>query len=146
MIFGELRSAGSELDANLLEAPATEIRQSLKKAANDGDWARVIEIAETAMGLPCGRGWLDLQRYVYRAAYELSYYQIQAAIRSELNALLADYPSLRQASLLDDTPSANAETQSWLDEIAPVPPAAEAPVYAAAPLAEESAPQPPPQE
>jgi len=141
--FGELRSAGSELDPNLLEAPATEIRQSLKKAANEGDWAQVIEIAEAAMGLPCGRGWLDLQRYVYRAAYELSYYQIQAVIRSEVNALLSDYPALRHASLLDDTPAANADTQSWLDEIAPAPPAAEAPVYAAAPLAEESAPQPP---
>ena len=117
--FGELRSAGSDLDASLLEAPPTETRQALKKAANDGDWQQVIEIAETAMGMPCGRGWLDLQRYVYRAAYELSYSQIQAAIRAEVNALLADYPGLRQATLLDDTPSANPETQAWLDEIAP---------------------------
>ncbi len=122
--FGELRSAGSELDTNLLEAPASEIRQSLKKAANDGDWQQVLEIAESAMELPCGRGWLDLQRYVYRAAYELSLYQVQAVIRSEVNALLADYPALRKASLLDDTPAANPETQSWLDEISPAPQAA----------------------
>ncbi len=138
--FGELRSAGSELDPNLLEAPATEIRQSLKKAANEGDWAQVIEIAETAMGLPCGRGWLDLQRYVYRAAYELGYYQVQAAVRSEVNALLADYPALRQASLLDDTPAANTETQSWLDEIAPASPASAAPVPAVSSPDQESAP------
>ncbi len=140
--FGDLRSAGSELDANLLEAPPTEIRQSLKKAANDGEWQQVIEIAESAMGMPCGRGWLDLQRYVYRASYELGYTQIQAAIRTEVNALLADYPGLRQAILLDDTPAANPDTQSWLDEIAPAAPATaeaeqEERVYAPPPAVEE---------
>jgi type VI secretion system protein ImpA len=138
--FGELRSAGPDLDANLLESPSTETRQALKKAANDADWQQVIEIAETAMGMPCGRGWLDLQRYVYRAAYELSYSQIQAVIRAEVNALLADYPALRQATLLDDTPSANPETQAWLDEIAPAIAAAE-PAYSYAPAAEEPAPE-----
>ena len=134
--FGELRSAGSDLDANLLEAPPTEIRRSLKKAANDGEWQQVLDIAEAAMGLPCGRGWLDLQRYVSRAAYELGYYQIQAVIRAEMNALLADYPGLRQATLLDDTPSANPDTQAWLDEIAPAAPAAAEPAYAYTPPVE----------
>jgi type VI secretion system protein ImpA len=141
--FGELRSVGADLDLNLLEAPPTEIRQSLKKAANDADWQQVIEIAEGAMGMPCGRGWLDLQRYVYRAAYELGYYQIQAVIRAEVNALLADYPALRQAALLDDTPAANAETQAWLDEIAPAAAAVAAPEseYTPPPVASLEAPQ-----
>jgi type VI secretion system protein ImpA len=122
--FGELRSVGPDLDPGLLAAPATEVRQSLKKAASESDWLQVIEIAESAMGTPCGRGWLDLQRYTYRAAYELGYTQIQAVIRAEVHALLADYPGLRQAMLLDDTPAANPETQMWLDEIAPAIPAA----------------------
>ena len=134
--FGELRSAGSDLDTSLLESPPTETRQALKKAANDGDWQQVIEIAETTMGMPCGRGWLDLQRYVYRAAYELSYNQIQGAIRAEANALLADYPGLRQATLLDDTPSANPETQAWLDEIAPAAAEEAEPAYTYAPAVE----------
>jgi type VI secretion system protein ImpA len=138
--FGELRSAGSDLDANLLEAPPTEIRQSLKKSANDAEWQQVIDIAESAMGMPCGRGWLDLQRYAYRAAYELSYTQIQAAIRAEVNALLADYPGLRQATLLDDTPTANPETQAWLDEIAPAAAAAPETVYSPPPVATAAAP------
>jgi type VI secretion system protein ImpA len=127
--FGELRSIGPDLDPSQLEAPSTEIRQSLKKAAMEADWPQVIEIAESAMGMPCGRGWLDLQRYVYRAAYELGYQQIQAAVRTEVNALLSDYPSLRQATLMDDTPSANPETQAWLDEIAPAATAAPEPAY-----------------
>jgi len=135
--FGELRSAGSDVDANLLEAPATEIRQSLKKAANEGDWQQVIEIAETAMGMPCGRGWLDLQRYVYRAAYEMGYTQIQAVIRAEVNGLLADYPGLRHATLLDDTPAANPETQAWLGEIAPAASTAAEPAYALPAAAED---------
>jgi type VI secretion system protein ImpA len=127
--FGELRSAGPEVDPALLEAPSTETRQSLKKASLEADWQQVIEIAESAMGMPCGRGWLDLQRYVHRASYELGYPQIQAVIRAEVNGLLADYPGLRQATLLDDTPAANPETQMWLDEIAPPTPAAPEPGY-----------------
>ena len=83
----------------------------------------MLELGEAAMGLPCGRGWLDLQRYVFRAANEMGYYQIASAIRAEVNGLLADYPALRQATLLDDTPAANPETQAWLDEIAAAPPA-----------------------
>ncbi len=116
--WGELRAAGTDVDANLLEAPPTSARQALKKAANNEEWQQVLELGESAMGLPCGRGWLDLQRYVFRAANELGYYQIASAIRAEVNGLLADYPALRQAGLLDDTPAANPETQAWLDEIA----------------------------
>jgi type VI secretion system protein ImpA len=121
--WGELRAAGTDVDANLLEAPPTGTRQALKKAANDSDSPQVLELGEGAMGLPCGRGWLDLQRYVFRAANELGYYQVAAAIRAEVNGLLADYPALRQATLLDDTPAANPETQAWLNEIAAAPPA-----------------------
>jgi type VI secretion system protein ImpA len=121
--WGELRAAGTDVDANLLEAPPTGARQALKKAANDSDWQQVLELGESAMGLPSGRGWLDLDRYVFRAANELGYYQIASAIRAEVNGLLADYPALRRAGLLDDTPAANPETQAWLDEIAPAPPA-----------------------
>jgi type VI secretion system protein ImpA len=117
--WGELRAAGTDLDANLLEAPPTATRQALKKAANNSDWQQVLELGESAMALPCGRGWLDLQRYVFRAATELGYYQVASAIRAEVNGLLGDYPALRQAGLLDDTPAANPETQTWLDEIAP---------------------------
>jgi type VI secretion system protein ImpA len=71
------------------------------------------------MGLPCGRGWLDLQRHAVRAATELGYDLVATAIRSEINALLMDYPDLPDATLLDDTPTANQETRAWLKEIAP---------------------------
>jgi type VI secretion system protein ImpA len=137
--WGELRAAGTEVDANLLEAPPTGTRQALKKAANDSDWAQVLELGEAAMGLPCGRGWLDLQRYVFRAANELGYYQVASAMRAEVNGLLADYPALRQAALLDDTPAANPETQTWLDEIAAAAPAEAA--YAPPAMKEDGQPE-----
>ena len=116
--WGELRAAGAEPDPSLLAPPATEVRQQLKSLARDGYWQEVLETAETAMGEPCGRAWLDLQRYVVKACEELgSYYDpVAAAIRSELRALLADLPKLLQWTLSDDTPAANAETQAWLKE------------------------------
>ena len=62
----------------------------------------------------CGRGWLDLQRYAIRACEELGHQTVARAIRSELRALLRDYPQLPEATLLDDTGAANPETLAWL--------------------------------
>jgi type VI secretion system protein ImpA len=123
--WGELRGAGSTLDPAILEAPPTEKRTYIKKMAMEGNWAEVLEGAESAMNLPCGRGWLDLQRYAVRACESLGsqYEPAAAAIRADLKALLTDYPDLLNASLMDDTPAANAETQAWLKEsILPQPP------------------------
>jgi len=123
--WGELRAAGATLNPALLEAPPSEKRTLIKKMSMESDWAGVLESSEQAMSLPCGRGWLDLQRYVVRACESLGseYEPVAAGIRSELKALLADYPDLLNSSLMDDTPAANAETQTWLKEsILPPPP------------------------
>jgi type VI secretion system protein ImpA len=68
--------------------------------------------------MECARGWLDLQRYAARACYELgSYYEpIRQAVISSLRALLVDYPRLAKMTLMDDTPTANGETQTWFKE------------------------------
>lgn len=120
--WGELRAGGAEIDPMQLEAPSTETRQELKRMAYEGDWAGVIELAEKAAAEPCGRGWLDLHRYAVRALSESGYEACASAIRSGLRALLADYPQLPDLSLMDDTPTANAETKTWLAEIAPPAP------------------------
>lgn len=113
--WGELRAAGTEIDQRLLEAPSSEVRTALKTKSLDGDWAGVLDTAETAMGMPCGRGWLDLQRFAVRACEEQgSYTAVVTALRSELRTLLADFPALAQMTMMDDTPTANAETQEWL--------------------------------
>jgi type VI secretion system protein ImpA len=142
--WGELRAAGATLSPALLEAPPTEKRTLIKKMSMEGDWAGVLENSEQAMSLPCGRGWIDLQRYAVRACESLGsdYEPVAAGIRSALKALLADYPDLLSASLMDDTPAANAETQIWLKESVlpppPPPPASSEPEFAPASMSPSS--------
>jgi type VI secretion system protein ImpA len=147
MRWGELRSAGAgyDPDASLMAAPPTETRTELKRLAGESDWAAVLELAETAMGEPCGRAWLDLQRYAVTALDTLGYTAPAAAILSELKALLTDYPSLAAMSLVDDTPTANAETRKWIEEFCkPAAPAAAESYYAPAQAEPEAGEEAPP--
>jgi len=86
------------------------------------------------MALPCSRAWLDLQRFVVEACDALGggYESIARAIRSALKALVTDIPQLLDATLMDETPAANAETRSWLVSLSQAPseqtPAPEAPL------------------
>ncbi|MGH9631417.1 MAG: type VI secretion system domain-containing protein, partial [Bryobacteraceae bacterium] len=117
--WGELRAAAALSDATMLEAPPTEVRQHLKKLAIGRKWNDLLEAAESVMALPCSRAWLDLQRLVVEACAALGgdYDAIAIAIRSELKALLRDLPQLLDAALMDDTPTANAETRAWIGEL-----------------------------
>jgi len=123
--WGELRAAGGTIDQTALAAPSSEHRQTLKRMLLDANWTELLETAERAMGMECGRGWLDLQRYVGRACYEMgSYYDpIRNAVISELRALLSDYPQLPELTMMDDTATANAETLAWLKENVTLAPA-----------------------
>jgi type VI secretion system protein ImpA len=124
--WGELR--GSH-DPAVLEAPPSDLRKQVKRLALENHWRELLELAESAMALPCGRGWLDLQRFVIEACAALGeeYRTIAIAIRSEIRALLRDLPHLMEATLNDDTPAANIETQAWLRELLNEPPIASAP-------------------
>jgi type VI secretion system protein ImpA len=149
--WGELRAAGERIGETLLAPPPTEIRQKLKSLALDSNWSEALDTAETAMGMECGRGWLDLQRYAGRACLELGgYYDpIRSAIISGLRALLADYPQLPDLTMMDDTPTANSETRAWIQEqVAAAPAAAAEPAPAewsisAEPAAQAGVAQPP---
>jgi type VI secretion system protein ImpA len=117
--WGELRFAVERKDAAMLEAPPTELRQSVKMLALQGKWKELLEAAEAVMALPCSRGWLDLQRFVIEACVALGsdYDSIARAIRTELRSLVRDVPQIISTTLLDDTPAANPETQAWLREL-----------------------------
>lgn len=124
--WGEIREAGPALNALLFESPPTELRQRVKQLSAEGQWVELLETAESGMGMGCGRGWLDLQRHTVHACESLGedYAPVAAAVRASLRGLLADYPDISAATLMDDTPAANAETQVWLREfILPAPPA-----------------------
>jgi type VI secretion system protein ImpA len=135
--WGELR-ASSTLDTSLFDAPPTPVRTNLKRLLGEGSYAEVIELAENAMAMPCGRAWLDLQRYVVAALDAQGYSAISEAIKAELKALIASYPQLPESSLLDDTPTANRETQDWLKEFTQTEPAAAAPVWTPPPVMEDA--------
>jgi len=118
--WGELRAVtgSGELNPKLLEAAPTAIRSRLKTLLLDGKWTDLLEQCETVMATPQGRGWLDLQRYALTACRELgaSYDAVAAALRDQLRVLLAAIPQLPEMTLMDDSPTANPETQAWLAE------------------------------
>lgn len=116
--WGELRAAGSAPDPKLLDAPGTATRTQLRGLMLDENWEQLLEAAETAMGTPVGRGWLDLQRYALTACQNLGgdYAVVGSAIRSELRTLLAALPSLPNMTLMDDLPTATGPTLNWLRE------------------------------
>ncbi|HEX6502993.1 MAG TPA: type VI secretion system protein TssA [Terriglobales bacterium] len=126
--WGELRAAIERGDATQLEAPPTELRTHLKRLALNRKWAELLEAAENAMTLPCSRAWLDLQHFAVEACEGLGsqYDGIARAIRSEIKSLVGDFPQLLDATLMDDTPTANAETRAWLKSLSESPQAAPA--------------------
>ncbi|HLJ86713.1 MAG TPA: type VI secretion system protein TssA [Candidatus Angelobacter sp.] len=133
--WGELRSAGDSPDPMFLVAPATDVRQTLKRLSLDSNWDELLNAAEAAVASPCGRAWLDLHRYTWRASSELGYSAVAKAICSEVRSLLHDFPDLPSWVLADDTPTANPETNSWLQEYVIVSPKVEesAPIVQIAP-------------
>lgn len=114
--WGELRARGGALEPRQLAAPPTDIRTRLKGLLLDGKWAELLSASEAVMATPFGRGWLDLQRYVLTAFDNLGaeYEPAARAVRVALAALLRDFPGLVDATLMDDTSTANAETREWL--------------------------------
>lgn len=116
--WGELRAAAAQGDLNpkLLEAAPTATRARLKGLLLDGKWSELLEQCETVMATPQGRGWLDLQRYALTACAQLGYDAVGAALRDQLRVLLTAIPQLPEMTLMDDSPTANPETQAWLAE------------------------------
>jgi type VI secretion system protein ImpA len=114
--WGELRAGEEAPDPTLLVAPPTDVRTNLKTLLLEERWEELLEAAEEVMGQPYGRGWLDLQRYCVAACDALGgeFAPLGVALRSAIRALLHDLPSLPFHALMDDSPTANAETRQWL--------------------------------
>jgi type VI secretion system protein ImpA len=114
--WGELRASGGSIDPKLLAAPSTEARTKLKGLLLDARWAELVAAGETVMATAFGRGWLDLQRYILTGLDGLGgdYEGVRAALHGQLRLLLRDLPDLPGLTLMDDSPTANAETLGWL--------------------------------
>jgi type VI secretion system protein ImpA len=140
--WGELRAKAPAIEPAMLQAPPTELRAELKGHFVSSAWDAVLNVTENAMELPCGRAWLDLQRYTVQALEKKGDYYalIGGSIRSALRSLLEELPGLLDQSMTDDTPVANPETRTWIMDAV----LSGQPVTVAA-LPVPSAPQPAPQ-
>jgi len=124
--FGEMREQGSSPSYDFLVSPSTEVRQNLKRLSAESNWEELLRIALITAGEPCGRAWLDVQRYIWKASNEAGHYSIASTVIAALQSLLKDIPELHTWTLDDDTPVANPETQRWLEEmVIPAPTASE---------------------
>ena len=120
--LGDARGEGLN-DSSFPVAPPTETRQALRRLANESNWDELGQLCLKTMAEPCGRVWLDLQRYAWRAASESWRPNLAQAIAGTVRSLLTDVPQIRTMMMDDDTPAANAETLQWIDsEILPPPP------------------------
>ncbi|MBV8572581.1 MAG: type VI secretion system protein TssA [Acidobacteriaceae bacterium] len=116
MRWSELRAKAPGIDPAMLEAPPPELRAELKRNFLAGEWDEVLHNTERAMELPCGRCWLDLQRYTVLALENKGEYfaGVARAVQTALRSLLEELPGLPQQSFTDDSPLANAETLAWI--------------------------------
>jgi type VI secretion system protein ImpA len=83
--------------------------------ANQGEWRELMRAALPILAGECARAWLDLHRYIWRAAQETGAEAISAAVAGTIRSLLVVRPELRYWTMEDDTGAANPETQQWLD-------------------------------
>jgi type VI secretion system protein ImpA len=133
--MGEMREQGTWASYDFLVPPPTETRQNLKRMAAESNWAELLGAGIAAAGEPCGRAWLDVHRYIWKASSESGYAGVAATVITTLQSLIKDLPEITTWTLSDDTPTANPETQRWLEEmVIPKPPE---PVVVEAPAAAE---------
>ncbi len=138
--LGEMREQGSYPAYDFLAPPATETRQNLKRLAAESNWGELLNTAVAVAGEPCGRSWLDVHRYIWRASYESGYSGVAATVITTLQSLIKDLPEIATWTLSDDTPTANPETQKWLEEmVIPKPPE---PVIVEVPVSAQTEPEP----
>ena len=118
-----MREQGSYASYDFLVPPTTEIRQNLKRLSSEQSWAELLNAAVIAAGEPCGRAWLDVHRYIWKASYENGNSGVAATVITTVQSLIKDLPEISGWTLSDDTPTANAETLRWLEEmVIPKPP------------------------
>jgi type VI secretion system protein ImpA len=113
--LGETRRQDASPKAGFAVGPSSEIRQSLRALALQGTWVDLLRAALPVLAQPCARVWLDVHRYIWRAAQETGANELATAVTGTVRELLAVRPEVRHWTLEDDTGAANPETQSWID-------------------------------
>jgi len=113
--LGETRMQGPVPAPGFAIGPSPSVRQSLRALANRGAWQDLMRASLPILASECARAWIDLHRYIWRAAQETGAEAISEAVVGTIRSLLISRPELRHWTLEDDTGAANPETQQWLD-------------------------------
>ncbi|WP_058188928.1 type VI secretion system protein TssA [Terracidiphilus gabretensis] len=113
--LGETLMQGQSPQPGFAVGPTPDVRFALRSLAQQGAWAQLIRVSLPILASECARGWLDLHRYIWRAAQEIGADALSAAVVGTIRNLLAVQPELRYWILEDDTGAANPETQRWID-------------------------------
>jgi type VI secretion system protein ImpA len=115
---GGLYRGDDALASGGLPAPATEVREQLRKMSRESDggqWADLLDASEQALGRPEGRGWLDPHVYSARALEALGHDGAARACKAILAAWLHDHEKWPTSELSDGTPCASGSTRDWLE-------------------------------
>lgn len=102
-----------------VDPPLSETRQLLKQLWNDGQYQELLSRSEEAFRKPEGRVWMDLQRYSAQALESLGgdFVYCAEAIKFQVGWFLRAFPDFHRQTFPDDSPLANAESVTWLDEV-----------------------------
>ena len=84
---------------------------------------------------PCGRHWLDLQRYSTNAIAQKVNATVAKVVNDQLRIMLEAMPDVLDVTFPDDTPAANQETKDWIDTFVIHH---QLPIYAPAPSGDDS--------
>ena len=115
--LGETLAQGQSPQPGFAVGPTPEIRFALRSLAMQGSWAELLRASLPILASECARAWLDLHRYIWRAAQETGSEALSTAVVVTMRNMLAVQPELRYWVLEDDTGAANPETQRWLDSV-----------------------------
>jgi type VI secretion system protein ImpA len=113
--LGETLMQGQSPQPGFAVGPTPDVRFALRSMAQQGAWIELLRASLPILASECGRGWLDLHRYIWRAAQETGAEALSAAVVGMVRNLLVVQPELRYWILEDDTGAANPETQRWID-------------------------------
>jgi len=113
--WGKLMFRAPMLDRSAIEAPESELRVKLKRLTADSEWDKVLELTEATMLRPCGLCWLDLQRYAVNAIEQKGQAGVARVVSSQFRIFLETLPDVLDITFPDDTPAANPETKTWID-------------------------------
>jgi type VI secretion system protein ImpA len=104
------------IDRDSIVQPESDLRVKLKRFTADSEWDKVLELTEANMLRPCGRFWLDMQRYAVNALEQKSSPNVAKVVVNQFRGLLELVPDLIDITFPDDTPAANAETKDWITD------------------------------